>query len=161
MVKRAMACADGGHQEPGGSPLAEHNGSQEPGGGQEMPERLTIGTKKAFKEDYAFPYQKKQVESETIYVCRKGSDCARASEVLVLRCSTTHDKSPGTWTAYDSDVSADGSTLQCRQPVFRCFKTDITVPAWHEWEINYAASPSDAGFSVDWQGTLLAETRVP
>ena len=83
------------------------------------------------------------------------------NEVLVLRCVTTAENRPETWTAYDSDVSADGSTLQCRQPVFRCFKTDITVPGWHEWEINYAASPSDAGFSVDWQGTLWAETRVP
>ena len=85
-----------------------------------MPEHLTIGTQKAFKRNYAFPYEKKQIASETVYVCTKGSEKARSDEVLVLRCEKE------TWTAYDSAVSADGSTLQCRQPVFRCLDTDIT-----------------------------------
>ena len=125
-----------------------------------MPERLTIGTKKAFENNYAFPYQKKQIGSETIYVCSKGSDCARASEVLVLRCSTTQDTSPGTWTAYDSDVCANGSTLQCRQAVFRCLETNITHPGWYEWEINRAANRDNDAGSVNWQGTVWAETRV-
>ena len=58
-------------------------------------------------------------------------------------------------------VSADGLTLQCRQPVFRCVATDITQPGWHKWETNDAASPNGDGLSVDWQGELLAETRVP
>ena len=120
-----------------------------------MPERLTIGTKKAFENNYPFPYEKTQFGSETICVCTKGSQWARASAVLVLRCVN------GTWTAFDSAVSADGSTLQCRQPVFRCLATDITQPGWHTWETNYAASPNDAGLVVDWQGELWAETRVP
>ena len=64
-------------------------------------------------------------------------------------------------TAFDSAVSADGLTLQCRQPVFRCLATDITQPGWHSWETNYAASRNDAGPAVDWQGALWAETRVP
>ena len=155
-----MATADGGHQEPGGSQLAVPDGPQVPGKSQQMPEHLTIGTQKAFENNYAFPYQKTQIGSETIYVCNKGSEWARTSEVLVLRCVTTQDNSPGTWTAFDSAVSANGSTLQCRQPVFRCLATDITQPGWHEWEINYAANPNDAGLSVDWQGALWAETRV-
>ena len=83
------------------------------------------------------------------------------NEVLVLRCVTEQDGSPGTWTAFDSAVSADGLTLQCRQPVFRCLATDITQPGWHTWQTNYAASRNDAGPSVDWQGALWAETRVP
>ena len=130
-------------------------GEQVPGGGQQMPERLTIGTAKAFNSNYAFPYKKTQIDSETIYVCSKGSDLARANEVLVLRCVA------GTWTAFDSDVSADELTLQCRQPVFRCLATDITQPRWHNWQTNYAADPNDAGLAVDWQGALWAETRVP
>ena len=85
-----MACADGGHQESGGSPLAVPDGLQVPGGDQQMPqdgqlavpdgqlavqmpERLTIGTKKAFDKNYPFPYEKKQIGPETIYVCTKGS----------------------------------------------------------------------------------------
>ena len=150
-----MASADGGQQGPGGSQLAVPDGPQVPGGGQEMPERLTIGTAKAFKNNYAFPYSKTQIGSETIYVCSKGSDFARANEVLVLRCDA------GNWTAFDSDVSADGLTLQCRQPVFRCLATDITQPGWHRWQTNHYASPSDADLAVNWQVSLWAETRVP
>ena len=120
-----------------------------------MPERLTIGTKNAFARNYAFPYVKKQIGTETIYVCAKGSDQARSDEVLVLRCEGE------TWIAFDSAVSADGSTLQCRQPVFRCLATDITQPGWHNWQTNYAADPNNAGLAVDWQGALWTETRVP
>ena len=162
---------DGGQQEPGGSPLAVPDGLQVPGGGQQMsqdgqlavpdgqlavqmPERLTIGTKKAFEKNDPFPYEKKQIGSETIYVCTKGGEWTRTNEVLVLRCLT------GTWTAFDSAVSADGLTLQCRQPVFRCLATDITQPGWHKWETNYNANPNGAGLAVDWQGTLCAETRL-
>ena len=112
-------------------------------------------------KNYPFPYEKTQIGSETIYVCTKGSQWARTSEVLVMRCVTKQDGSPGTWTAFDSAVSADGSTLQCRQPVFRCLATDITQPGWHKWETNYNANPNGAGLSVDWQGALWAETRVP
>ena len=60
---------DGGQQEPGGSQLAVPDGPQVPGGGQQMPERLTIGTKKEFEKNYPFPYEKKQIGSETMYVC--------------------------------------------------------------------------------------------
>ena len=120
-----------------------------------MPERLTIGTKKAFEKNYPFPYEKKQIGSETIYVCTKGSEWARTNEVLVLRCVT------GTWTAFDSAVSADGETLNCRQPVFRCRATDITQAGWHSWQINQEASADGSGLEVDWQGQLWAETRLP
>ena len=131
------------------------DGPQVQGRGQQMPERLTIGTRKAFEKNYPFAYEKKHMGSETIYVCTKGSEWARTNEVLVLRCVT------GTWTAFDSAVSADGLTLQCRQPVFRCLATDITQPGWHNWQTNHAASPNDAGLAVDWHGALWAETRVP
>ena len=78
---------DGGQQEPGGSPLAVPDGQLAVPDGQlavQMPERLTIGTKKAFENNYPFPYEKKQIGSETIYVCTKGSEWARTNEVLVL-----------------------------------------------------------------------------
>ena len=156
-----MASADGGQQEPGGSQLAVPDGPQVPGGGQQMPERLTIGTKKAFEKNYAFQYEKIKIGAETVYVCMKGSNWARAGEVLVLRRETKEDGSPGPWTAFDSAVGANGSTLYCRQPVFRCLATDITQPGVHSWETNHAANSTDASFEVDWQGTLGAETRVP
>ena len=120
-----------------------------------MPESLTIGTSKAFENNYPFPYEKRQIGSETIYVCSKGSEWARRNEVLVLRCVE------GTWIAFDSEVSADGLRLQCRQQVFRCLKTDITRPGRYKWETNYAASRTAAGLLPDWQGELWAETRVP
>ena len=41
---------------------------------EQMPERLIIGTQEAFERDYAFPYEKKKIGSETIYVCTKGSE---------------------------------------------------------------------------------------
>ena len=112
---------------PEGSQLAVPGGSQL---AVPMPEHLTIGTKKAFDNNYPFPYEQRQIGSEQIYVCAKGSQWARQNEVLVLRRGTdTHY--PGTWTAFDSDVSADGSTLHCRQAVFRCLATDIAQPGWH------------------------------
>ena len=120
-----------------------------------MAKHLTIGTTKSFENNYAYPYEKKHIAAETIYVCTKGSEWARTGEVLVLRCES------GTWTAYDSDVSADRETLQCRQAVFRCVEGDATQPGWHTWETNHAASPNDAGLEVNWQGELRAETRVP
>ena len=125
-----MACADGGG-------------------------RLTIGTTKAFENKYPFPYEKRQIAGETIYICNKGSDWARSDEVLVLRCER------GIWTAYDSAVNAAELTLNCRQPVFRCLETDITQPGWHKWQTNYAASSDGAGLAIDWQGALWPETRVP
>ena len=55
--------------------------------GQQMPADLTIGTKKAFDNNYAFPYKKAKIGSETIYVCSKGSQWARTGEILVLQCA--------------------------------------------------------------------------
>ena len=124
-------------------------------GGEQMPERLTIGTKEAFEKNYTFPYEKKQIGLETIYVCNKGSEWARSNEVLVLRCEM------GIWTAFDSAISADGSSLLCRQPVFRCLGTNITEPGWHKWQTNVVAGPHDPCLSANWRGNLWAETRVP
>ena len=70
-----------------------------------MPETLSIGTRKAFAKNYAYPYTKEKIASEIIYICNKGSEWARPHEVLVLRCEN------GTWTAYDTDVSPDKKKL--------------------------------------------------
>ena len=124
-----------------------------------MPSHFTIGTQQAFENNYAYPYEMKQIASETVYVCTKGSDWARPDEVLVLR-HVTDSQGTCAWIAFDSAVNADGSTLQCRQPVFRCVASDITQPGWHKWETNHNASPSDSGLLANWQGQLWAETRV-
>ena len=119
-----------------------------------MPASLTIGTRKAFENNYAFSYEKKQFGSETIYVCSKGSDYARANEVLVLRCEM------GTWTAFDSVLSADGKTLECRQPVFRSHDgDDITLQGSHNWQMNDAASVGNDDSEEEWGDFLSAETR--
>ena len=51
-----------------------------------MPEHIIIGTSKAHENNRADPYEKRQVDGETIYVCTKGSEWARTNERLVLRC---------------------------------------------------------------------------
>ena len=125
-------------------------------GGMDRPDHLTIRFTKEFEENYALTYKKKLIVSEIVYVCSEGSAWARDDEVLVLRCEQN------IWTAYDSAVNVLGSTLQCRQPVFRCLDTDITQAGWHKWQTNHAANAHDvAGLEVDWQGALLAETRLP
>ena len=118
----------------------------------DMPLNFAIGTKKAFERNYAFPYTRRTINDETIYVCNKGSEYGRANEFLVLR----HDA--GTWTAWDS-VIEDHETLRCRQPVFRS-NEDITFPGWHTWEKNLDASRENEGSRVTWGGNLMAETRV-
>ena len=185
-----MASAYGGQQEPGGSQQAVPDGPQVPDGGQQswtlvdpqmpqdagqqepggsqlavpdgppmMPGHITIGTKSAFRNNYAYPYEKKEICSETctetIYVCEKGNEGARESEVLVLR------DVEGTWTAFDSGVSADGRTLHCRQAVFRCPATNPTQAGWHEWETNWKADRHNPGLEVEWHRGPSAETRVP
>ena len=121
----------------------------------QLPDHLAIGTSKAFEKNGAFTYEKQQINSEIIYICNKGSKWARTNEVLILRCQQC------TWIAFDSDVNADGKTLQCRQAVFRCRDgAGMTEPGWHCWEINDVASPNDTGVSVDWQTEVWAETRV-
>ena len=67
----------------------------------ELPETLSIGTRKAFAKNYAYPYTKEQIASEIIYMCNKGSEWARPHEVLVLR------RENGAWTAYDTYISSD------------------------------------------------------
>ena len=125
------------------------------GENERMPKRLTIGTQKAFENDEPFSYVKEQIGSETIYVCTKGSKWAHGNDVLVLRCEN------GTWTAFDSAISANGSTLYCLRPVFRCLTSDVTQQGWHLWQTNCATSPMNIGYDVDWRGPLLAETRWP
>ena len=127
-----------------------------------MPDTFRIGTKKAFENNYSFLYTKKQVGSEILYICTKGSEWARANEQLVLRyVPRAKASSGGIWTAYDSDVNQNGTTLQCRQAVFRCIDDDITQPGWHVWEINYAANKNGDGLYCAWEGQLWAETIVP
>ena len=142
-------------QVPRASELAVYNGQEVLGGGQQMPQQLTIGTKNAFKKNYAYAYEKRQMGSETCYVCTKGSEWAYPNEVLVLRYVG------GIWIAYDSSLSPDGLPRQYRQPVFRCFATDITQPGPYKWEINHAASLTNGSSAENWHGDLWAETRVP
>ena len=123
-------------------------------GGMDRPDHLTIRFTKEFEENYALTYKKKLIASEIVYVCSEGSAWARRDEFLVLRCEQN------IWTAYDSAVNVLGSTLQCRQPVYRCLDTDMTRAGWHEWQTNRAADATDDGFAPNWQGALQAETRL-
>ena len=126
----------------------------------QMPDTFQIGTQTAFQNNSALLYTKKQAGSEILYICGNGSKWARANEQLVLRYVEGPEGTKMTWTAYDSDVNQDGTTLQCRQAVFRCLGADITQPGWHEWETNWAADSNGDGLNTEWQGQLWAETKV-
>ena len=57
-----MASADEGEEDPAGSAL--------PGEEQrrEMPDSMTIGTKRAYDYKYAFSYKRQTINNETFYV---------------------------------------------------------------------------------------------
>ena len=138
-----------GFPEPRASPCARVADAQE------LAEKFTIGTSKAFKEGNAYEYKKEIIKGQAWYVCTKRSEWAHRNEVFVLRCVHRN------WTAFDSALSYDGSIPHCREPVFRCFEKDITQPGWYYWEFNRAANRHDADFAVEWDGGMWAETQVP
>ena len=118
-----------------------------------MPLRFAVGTQKAFEKGQAFVYRMHTISGEDVYICNTGSEWAQKNEFLVLR------KDGDTWTAWDSMAdSTDNTTVQCRQPVFRC-KENITVAGWHFWQSNYAASTNNDGSAINWKGRLSAETK--
>ena len=129
------------------------DGAQVGGKEQEMPERLIIGTATAFKKKYAYDYEKHEVDSGTVYICKKGNESCGANEVLVLRrqCSG--------WIAYAAHVVAP-TDIQYRQGVFRCVQEDITKKGWHEWQMNWNAGAHVRG-EENWYGSLWCETRLP
>ena len=122
--------------------------------GDLMPQHFSIGTLKAFDNKKAYSYEKKQLESETIYVCDKGSRYARENEVLVLR------RKNNIWTAFDCLLSGDGKIRHQRQPVFRSHDgDDITLQGSHNWQMNDAASAGNDDSEEEWGDFLSAETR--
>ena len=124
-------------------------------GGMDRPDHLTIRFTKEFEENYALTFKKELTAGETVYVCREGSAWARRDEFLVLLCEQS------IWIVYDSAVNCLGSTLHCRQPVYRCLDPYMTQAGVHEWQINLAADKMDDGTKPRWIGGLLAETQVP
>ena len=114
-------------------------------------DRLTIETKNAFKNNYAYQFQRRA----WMYVCSKGSQWARPDEVLV---SLPHD---GVWIAFDASLRSDGRTYYCCQPIFRCLNEDVTLPGDHVWQTNQAVSENGNGLAARWDGELWAQTRVP
>ena len=150
-----MACSDERQGEPGRSQLAVPDGLQVQAEGEEIAEHFTIGTTKAFQENHAYHYEKRQIGLKIGYVCTKGSRWSRQNELLVLLYEEE------TWTAYDSEISANGRILHCRQPVFQGLDKNITKPGWHQWQTNDGASRNADGLKVHWRGALKAETKVP
>ena len=141
-----MASADEGENESAGSLLP---GEQQPG---DLPQSFCIGTKRAYAKGYEYPYKKKKIGKETVYVCTKGSDDAREYEVLVLR-----RESDG-WTAYDSSVT--GSDLTCRQKVFRSDDANIYKEGDHELQMNRSANKREQVDEPEWFGSLWCLTTV-
>ena len=70
-----------GFAEPRASPCARVADAQE------LPEKFTIGTSKAFKEGNAYEYKKGIIKGQAWYVCTKRSEWAHRNEGFVLRSS--------------------------------------------------------------------------
>ena len=141
---------------PDGPQVEPHEGGQEVRSGSQLPlsdgpERFTIGTKKAFAENRAYPYEKKEIAGEIVYFCNRGSQWSRPDEILALR------RDDGNWTAFDSAFLAGGDTLECRQRVFRCLGKDTTQSGWYKWQTNGGADARCVN-AEGWSGNLWAQT---
>ena len=132
------------------------NKDQEEAAGSQPEVAFIIGTPNDFHEGKAHKYYKGRIKKQTIYYSDKGSEWSRdVNEVLVL---LRENKG---WIAYDADVSFNWKKLHCRQPVFRCYMTDITQQGKYMWQTNRNASYYSMGFKQDWQDGPEAETRWP
>ena len=121
----------------------------------EWPEKITIGTQKAFKRGEEYHYEKMYISDEDLYVCNRGSQWAREGEKLVLRRQDLENGSTA-WIAYDGAVI--NGVLYCRHAVFRCIDEDITLEGQHVWQTNWNADATIEK-EPDWDGTLTCETR--
>ena len=103
---------------------------------------------------YGFTYRKVSLEHRFVYVCDRGSEYAKPTEVLVM----TFDLDQ--WMAYDAEIST--GAVELRQPVFRS-TADVITPGRHVWQINFNAGTDQIISSTpSWrEGTWPFETRVP
>ena len=121
------------------------------------PGALRIGTPEAFEVGEEYRYEHMYISDENLYVCTRGSEWAREDEKLVLRHEILEDGS-WAWIAYDASMIDEA--LYCRQAVFRCVDENITEAGFYTWQTNYNADQVKPGVSINWQGNLVAETRV-
>ena len=141
-----MAKAHEADEQPAGSLVPRE---QQP---QELPERFTIGTKRAYRKGYEYSNKKQRIGEETVYLCTTGSEYSCKDEVLVLR------REKNAWIAYDSSVT--GNELTCRQKVFRSRDAKITKQGYHEWEMNKSANKGPQVHEPEWFGSLWCITKV-
>ena len=72
----------------------------------DQPLHLSIGTHKAFKNGYAYDYDRHNTLG--VYVCTKGSEHARTGEILVLKNEN------GEWIAWDSTIMVRNYAVDSR-----------------------------------------------
>ena len=128
---------------------------------QEWPHKITIGTKKAYDNQYFWLYERMTIDGEECYVGNKGSNYSRGNELLVLRRDCFHGDNGMMiiWTAFDASKNSDGS-IQLRQAVFRAIDQHIHQPGWHQWQTNHQAQKYNNGQMENWKDKLVCETKV-
>ena len=154
-----MASTDEGPEEPPGGQqksqdtldlLSDAGGQRRPGE-SELPPFLTIGTEERSEKKNAYDYQRRDLDSGTVYICEKKNEWCHGTEVLVLK----HED--GAWIAYAADIT-DMKNIQYRQGVWCCREDDITKKGRYEWQKNRNAG-ADVGVEAIWEGSLWCETR--
>ena len=148
VIKEPMASTDEGPEEPPGGQqksqdtldlLSDAGGQRRPGE-SELPPFLTIGTEERSEKKNAYDYQRRDLDSGTVYICEKKNEWCRGNEVLVLK----HED--GAWIAYVADI-IDMKNIQCRQGVWCCREDDITKKGFGK------------AIEAIWEGSLWCETR--
>jgi hypothetical protein len=124
--------------------------------GAEMPPRIEIGTKAAYRGNNQYPYELN--DTTHCYVCEKTTQNGRANEVIVL---DQFDMADGTFFVAVEGEVIEGA-FKARQMAFRT-QAEFWVAGWHEWQVNSASCNSLSCPPPDWDldSVLHAETKVP
>ena len=80
-----------------------------------MPERLTIGTRKAFENNYPFPYEKIQIGSETIYTRLRSRSSPSLSRWLIV--SIDQGRTIKLLVRMYDDLSFLKAMIECREGI--------------------------------------------
>ena len=128
--------------------------------GNNMPEKIAIGTRRVFQNNDPFVYDLLRDDNgQLAYVCQKTSSYGREGEVLTIM-DCTNDQGER-WFVATEGILANG-TFTPRQQVFRT-QGPFWEPRQHQWQTNRFASRNNFTMEVDWDADwlLVCETRHP
>ena len=125
-----------------------------------MPQRIAIGTVKAFRNGYDYRYEKHIMSghgSRCLYVCDTPTETGLPGEKIFIISDGEY------WYACEGTVEA--GRFDVRQACFRT-KASFWEADWHAWEINGSRHDQPGRQYADgqwtsgsWSGELQCETR--